>query len=134
MKESEDYATLKIPKELADEIDKIVGLMGFRSRAEFVKEAIRKLLMEYKEKPPLEHFNLNENGVVVIDRIAIPNRDLYVQIYFKPEGILCEYHNSSNCYHIKYALSKPDIQKVIQKHRKEGWKLPDPDKVETGPT
>jgi len=126
MKETEVYTTLKIPKELADEIDKVLGTMGFRSRAEFVKEAIRNLLTQYAEKPSLEHFNLNKDGVVIIDRIAVPNRELYVQVYFKPEGILCEYHNSNDCYHIKYAYSKSDIKKVILKHiKEEGWKLPE---------
>jgi len=44
-----DYVTLKIPKKLANEIDKLVGKHGFTSRAEVAKEAIRKLLQNYQE-------------------------------------------------------------------------------------
>jgi len=42
-----EYIILKIPSELADEINDIIGKHGFRSRAEFAKEAIRTLLREY---------------------------------------------------------------------------------------
>lgn len=44
-----EYATVRIPKNLTDEVDTLVGSFGFTSRAEIVKEAIRRLLQEYKE-------------------------------------------------------------------------------------
>jgi len=39
----DDYVTVRIPKLLADEIDKIIesGTLGYRSRAEMVNDAIR---------------------------------------------------------------------------------------------
>ena len=48
---SNEYVTLRLPKELIDEIDKLMenGRLGFKSRAEVAKEAFRKLLQEYKE-------------------------------------------------------------------------------------
>ena len=42
-----EYTILKIPTELAEEINDIIGKHGYRSRAEFAKEAIRTLLREY---------------------------------------------------------------------------------------
>ena len=42
-----EYLPVKIPKSLLDEVDKAVGKYGYRSRAEFVKDAIRSLLREY---------------------------------------------------------------------------------------
>jgi len=42
-----DYVPIKLPKELVDLIDKLVGKYGFRSRAEVVKEAVRIFLREY---------------------------------------------------------------------------------------
>ena len=44
------YVNVKIPIELADEIDKILEkkLLGYRSRAEFVAEAVRDKLMQVK--------------------------------------------------------------------------------------
>jgi len=43
-----EYTTIKIPNDLVAELDVLVGTHGFRSRAEVVKEALRRLLMQYK--------------------------------------------------------------------------------------
>jgi metal-responsive CopG/Arc/MetJ family transcriptional regulator len=44
------YVNVKIPVELANEVDTIVDkkLLGYRSRAEFVSEAIRDKLIQVK--------------------------------------------------------------------------------------
>jgi len=47
LEEKTEYIILKIPAELAEEINRIIGSHGYRSRAEFAKEAIRLLLREY---------------------------------------------------------------------------------------
>ncbi|RLI75668.1 CopG family transcriptional regulator [Archaeoglobales archaeon] len=46
-----EYTTIRLPKELVDEIDDIVKdrSKGYTSRAEFVKEAIRIWLMKIKQ-------------------------------------------------------------------------------------
>jgi metal-responsive CopG/Arc/MetJ family transcriptional regulator len=57
--ETEDnYVTVRIPKELAGEIDKIIesGMLGYRSRAEMVNEAIRRRIEQ------LNSNNLNKTG------------------------------------------------------------------------
>ncbi|MFQ6080609.1 MAG: ribbon-helix-helix domain-containing protein [Candidatus Bathyarchaeia archaeon] len=43
MKSEDDYVTVRIPRQLANEIDEIIrsGTLGYRTRAEMVKEAIR---------------------------------------------------------------------------------------------
>jgi len=47
---SNEYVTIKLPKDLISEMDKLLGKYGFTSRAEIAKEAIRKLLKEYKQE------------------------------------------------------------------------------------
>lgn len=42
------YATVKIPKELAEKLDSLLPDMGYRSRAEVVNDAIRRFLDERK--------------------------------------------------------------------------------------
>jgi metal-responsive CopG/Arc/MetJ family transcriptional regulator len=39
-----DYVTVKVPKALAHQIDQLIeqGIMGYRSRAEMVNDAIRR--------------------------------------------------------------------------------------------
>lgn len=45
------YVNIKVPEELADEIDKILKerKLGYRSRAEFIIEASRQRLMDVKK-------------------------------------------------------------------------------------
>ena len=127
-----DHVTVKIPKELTDEMDKLIGALGFRSRGEIAKEAIRQLLSHYKENlaspelPKLEHFNISENGVRILDRTLANgiSRGRIIDVYFKPEGVWCDYCQTSSCRHIQFALTVPAIQEVILKKREEGWKLP----------
>ena len=47
---NDDYTTVRLPKELMEEIDQIIkrGIRGYKSRSEFIKEAIRKRFEELK--------------------------------------------------------------------------------------
>jgi len=42
-----EYVTIKLPKNLVDQIDNFVGKYGFVSRTEVVKEAVRRLFQQY---------------------------------------------------------------------------------------
>lgn len=53
MNKKQDHVTIKLPKELVDEIDALQGKFGFRSRGEIVKEAVRRLLDHYRNVVPL---------------------------------------------------------------------------------
>ena len=128
---TDEYTTVRLPKELMEEIDQIIehGVRGYKSRAEFIKEAIRKrfeeleALMPKPMPPALEHFNLNEHGVRVLDR-TLPNTTSsgrIIDVYFNPDKVICEYCESSDCRHVKFALSLPEVQKIL---RKKGWKIP----------
>ena len=41
------YTQVKVPTELVQEIDKRVGTMGYKSRQEFVRDAIRRRLDQF---------------------------------------------------------------------------------------
>jgi metal-responsive CopG/Arc/MetJ family transcriptional regulator len=44
------YVNVKLPVELADEVDKVIEkkVLGYRSRAEFVAESVRDKLVQVK--------------------------------------------------------------------------------------
>jgi len=44
---TQDYVTVKIPVDLADRVDDVLKRLGYSSRAEFTKDAVRRLLVEY---------------------------------------------------------------------------------------
>lgn len=127
MSEEEDnYTTIRIPKELDAEIKQLIGKKGFRSKAEIVKQALRNLLDHYHEMemrvlPRFEQINCDDKGVKILDRQISRVAD----IHFRPDGVWCEVDEKDSCQHIDYALSLPDVQRIIKKHIKEGWKLPD---------
>jgi metal-responsive CopG/Arc/MetJ family transcriptional regulator len=52
------YVNIKLPEELAKEVDKLVKerMLGYRSRGEFVIEATRTLLIKVKALKKMEEF------------------------------------------------------------------------------
>jgi hypothetical protein len=127
-KTGSDHITIKLPKELVEEMDRLIGALGFRSRGEIAKEAIRQLLSHYKESlappalPSLEHFNISEHGVRVLDR-TLGNgvsKGRIIDVYFKPDKILCEYCQTDNCRHVEFALSIPKVRKILIE---KGWPI-----------
>lgn len=48
MRMTKSYVNIKLPEELSNEIDPLIEdrVLGYRSRGEFVAEAVRRLLLE----------------------------------------------------------------------------------------
>lgn len=95
--------------------------LGVKNDTEVVRLLLSRYWREHKEEllPPLEHFNLNEQGVLILDRTFRPKPRI-IEVYFKPEGAQCEYCGSNKCRHVEFALSLPDVQEIL---RKKGWKI-----------
>jgi Arc/MetJ-type ribon-helix-helix transcriptional regulator len=126
----DEYTTVRLPKEIMDEIDQIIkrGTRGYKSRAEFIKEAIRKRFEELQtaqsitKLPPLEHFNIDQNGVRVLDRTLSSKTTggRIIDVYFKPDSVWCEYCQNSNCKHTRFALELVEVQNILDK---KGWNV-----------
>lgn len=110
MSKEDDYKTIRIPQELNKKVDWLIGRMGFRSKAEIVKEALRDLLVKYSRMSLLEHFDVDEHGVKVLDR----RLNKIVDVLFKPEGIRCAHCKKDDCDHVEYVLTIPSVQDVIR--------------------
>jgi Arc/MetJ-type ribon-helix-helix transcriptional regulator len=121
----QNHVTVKIPKELVDEMDKLKGKHGFRSRGEIAKEALRQFLAKYEsdlaEPSRFEQVNAGEHGVLLLDRLLKKTVDVYI----KPSGISCSVHKTDDCEHVKFALGIPEVVGIIKRKRREGWKLPE---------
>jgi hypothetical protein len=70
--------------------------------------------------PPLEHFDISEQGVKVLDRTVGngTSKGRIIGVYFKPEKVLCEYCDSNSCRHVQFAQSIPQVQKILNR---KGW-------------
>jgi Arc/MetJ-type ribon-helix-helix transcriptional regulator len=124
-KEDQDFRGVSLKRELVEQVEKLVKENPqYKSIADFVHEAVRLRMQEVKKSvnlPRFEHFNINDEGVRITDRKI----GMIADIYFKPQGIFCDLDKSNNCEHIDFALKSPEIQDIIRKKIKEGWKLPD---------
>ena len=124
------YRGISLQKELVGTIENYIKAhpeMGYKSLADFVTDAIREkceklgIFTVESALPPLEHFNISERGVRVLDR-TLGNgtaRGRIIDVYFTPETVLCEYCDSSSCRHVQFALNIPAVQKIVQE---KGWK------------
>jgi DNA-directed RNA polymerase subunit RPC12/RpoP len=81
------------------------------------KVNIQKSIIQGGQK--LEHFNLDENGVKILDR-SIGKDGWIVEVAFKQNRAYCSYHHSSRCNHIEFALSLPEVQEIL---KAKGWKI-----------
>jgi hypothetical protein len=119
----DEYTTIKIPNDLVNLMDHLIGRHGFKSRGEIVKEALRALLNHYCiTDGQFAIINHSATGVKVQDR----KLGRVADIQFTPSGIYCPVCDAHNCEHIRYALEQDDIKQIVLQKQKEGWKLPDP--------
>ena len=129
------YRGISLHKELVGAIETYIKAhpeMGYKSLADFATDAIREkceklgIFVPKPELPVLEHFNLGESGVRILDRSLATKSTSgkIIDIYFKPEGIWCSHCQADSCRHIDFALTVPTIEEVVDKKRREGWKLP----------
>jgi hypothetical protein len=128
MSKKPEYKAISIKEEFAQSIEDFIGehpTFGYRSIAQFLEDSARHRLEELKaqvkELPRFEQVNIDENGTKILDR----NLHEVVQIYIKPQGINCGFHQINNCEHTDFALTLKNVRETIRKKRKEGWKLPD---------
>jgi hypothetical protein len=118
------YRGITLQRELLNKIEEYIKAhpeMGYTSIAEFVKEAVRekcaelKILTPTSEQPELEHFNVCETGVRILDR-SLSNgtsRGRIIDVYFKPNIIWCEYCKSDSCRHVEFALNIPKVRQIL---------------------
>ena len=125
------YRGVSLQRELINLIEEYIKAhpeMGYKSLADFVTDAVRekctelKILSATSELPDLEHFNISENGVRILDRTitSSTSRGRIIDVYFKQEKVWCEHCDATNCQHVKFAMNIPEVQKILQE---KGWKI-----------
>jgi hypothetical protein len=115
------YRGVSLQRELVDKIEEYVKNhpeTGYNSLADFVTDAVRKRCEELKilvptppKLPTLEHFNVNEDHVTIIDHKMkrIPN------VFFRNNHVFCDVCEEQTCEHVKYALTLSKVRKALEK-------------------
>ena len=124
-----DQVLLKLEGELKTRFELLRNYYGIEGNADLVRALINERYNQLKQLgveilPLLEHFNLDENGVRILDRsLATPkSRGRIIDVYFKSGKCWCDYCQSKSCNHIKFALEIPEVLNIFHK---KGWKLPE---------
>jgi hypothetical protein len=123
-----EFKSISIKEEFAESIEEFIRQhpsLGYRSIAQFLEDSSRRRLEELKSQvkavPRFLKINGDEQGVKIYDNELKGNKQ--VDVYFTPNGIRCGYHQLSDCEHIRFALSLPEVRNMVRKRQKEGWKL-----------
>ena len=115
---------VSLQRQLVDRIEEYIQNhpeRGYKSIADFVTDAVRKRCEELKilvptppELPELEHFNVYEDHVTVIDH---KNRKI-ANVYFRNNNVFCDVCETKNCRHIEYVLKLPKVVGILSQ---KGW-------------
>lgn len=115
---NENWRTIKIPKDLAEQIESIMTKEGFNNKADFINQAIRELLQKHT-KSRLEHTNFHDNIIRLIDNHE-PRGTPFVEIFLNNDGLHCETCRSKECEHIEFVWTEPKIKRQL---KEKGLKL-----------
>ncbi len=129
-----EYTGVSIKEEFAQSVEDFIEehpTLGYRSLAQFVEDAMRRRLEELQTKnralPRFDRINGDATGVLIYDRELKDAKGVHVSV--KPNGIICDFHQTNSCEHVKFALSLSDVRELVRKKRKEGWKIDLPDET-----
>jgi DNA-directed RNA polymerase subunit RPC12/RpoP len=80
-------------------------------------------IVKEEELEEMQHFNLDQDGVRILDKSLATRQSPHgriIDIYFKKGKAQCDYCDSDDCKHIRYALTLPIVIDIL---RKKGWKI-----------
>ncbi|MEM2936275.1 MAG: hypothetical protein QW231_03765 [Candidatus Bathyarchaeia archaeon] len=103
---------LRAQGEIAERFTRIKEHLGLKNDTEVLRSLINWFWREHQEelRPRLEHFGLNKDGVLILDR----DLKSAIRVQFKQGKAVCE-RCGSGCRHTDYALSIPEVQEALQK-------------------
>jgi len=107
---------VRLKGNIASQFSQIKRYLGLENDTEVVRALISRYYREHQEElpPMIEHFNTYEDHITLRDhRIG-----RYVDIFARDGKLWCEQCEGSKCEHIEYALSVPEIIRVLEKR---GW-------------
>lgn len=112
------WISVQLPSDLVSEVKEAIKErpeLGYSSFAEFVKDSVRSRLSTLRNsRPRLEHLNLYENHVKILDNL----RDRMASVYFNGDGfVFCDLCGSNDCVHIEFALDLPEVQKALKERK-----------------
>jgi len=103
---------LRLDGEPAKRYAQVKRYLGLKNDTEIMRSLINWYWRAHRDElqPKLEPYNINEHGMMVLDR----DLGQIVQVYFNQDKILCDHCEVSTCKHAEYALSIPKVQEILR--------------------
>ena len=102
--------TIQRLKNLFEKESKKLEAYEINSISEFIDYSINKFSESPTPKPRMEHFNVFEDHVTVIDHDI---GDRIINVYIKDGKLWCEHDESFDCIHVGFAYSIPKVQRSL---------------------
>ena len=116
-KHKSDWRAVQLPKELVDEVEKIIDTSKIKKRGiTSISQFISRLIDEELEHQRFIHENTYEDKVRIRDDKIGKLGDI-VTIFLKEElkKGFCDYCESENCVHVKYMWELEDVVEILKK-------------------
>lgn len=125
------YKGVSLPEDLIKAIETYIKenpSTAYKSKADFITDAIRKRLEELGALPPtltLMHINVAENYVLLWEKKPGEEKGHSVEVFFENDKVKCRYCDSNRCYHVKFAVQLPEVKREFERRKRLGMKIPD---------
>jgi|APSaa5957512535_1039671.scaffolds.fasta_scaffold05746_11 hypothetical protein len=116
-KHKSDWRAVQLPKELVDEVEKIIDTSKIKKRGiTSISQFISRLIDEELEHQRFTHENTYEDKVRIRDDKIGKLGDI-VTIFLKSDTKkgFCDYCESEDCIHVKYMWELPDVVDILKK-------------------
>ena len=109
------YVSISLHADLVRKVDEVIdtGGKGYDTRAEVVKDAIRRFLEQLEAEQRMEHLNVYEDHVIVRDNVL--NRTVFV--YLRNGVMTCDLCESNDCLHTRYVQTLPQVKEKMENQR-----------------
>ena len=113
-----EYVYNRFKKEYDEKKEEYHLKFGISSFSAFIAKLLSERLekLERKERPRLEHLNVYEDHVKIVDNVM--NR--IASVYFNGKGkVYCDVCDVDSCIHVDYAIGLPEVKEALDL---KGWK------------
>ncbi len=113
-----NWDKVNVPKQMSELVEKylqteIAKQRGLKNKSDVATEGIKMLLERdgmYTQRPRFQHLNMYEDHVKVIDN----DMGRIASVYFKHRKIFCDICDATECIHIDFTLTIPEVVKTLE--------------------
>lgn len=109
--EDQKYVSISLHADLMMKVDEVIdkGGRGYDTRAEVVKDAVRRFLEQLEAEQRMDHLNVYENYIIVRDNVI--NKTIFV--YLRNSTMTWDLYESNDCLRTRYVQTLPQVKEKM---------------------